>query len=338
MSTLSDLRRAAANVVLTGLSEEALRDGFACRVASYPFGGFIFFDRNAKTRESLRALTDRLRACYPQLPPILAIDQEGGSVMRLREGVEALPPASDLGATEDEGLCERIGTRCAFDLRRAGCNLNFAPVLDLAVEPRNTVVGSRAFGSDPRIVARLAGAFARGLENGGVVATFKHFPGHGSTIVDSHVALPVVELDEVTLRARDLLPFTILAPRARAMMTAHVVVPALDAQLPATLSPRVHSILREEFGFKGVCFTDCLQMAAIADVVGSVEGAIAALRAGADMAIVSHNLDLAVEVVERIECAVEGGELSWDRLSQASGRVDALRSQLAPPLESTDSR
>lgn len=323
-ASLSDL---AASVVVTGVREEDACDE---RWSAYPFGGFIFFDRNTESLPALRALTDRLRARY-DLAPILAIDQEGGRVMRLREGVAPMPSAAEIGG--DAARAERIGARCAGDLRRAGCNLDFAPVLDLAVDPRNTVIGDRSFGSDPHVVTESARAFARGLESGGVVATYKHFPGHGATAIDSHHGLPVIALDESTLRSRDLVPFAAVASSARAMMTAHVVVAALDSEYPATLSSRIlTTLLREELGFDGVCFTDCLQMAAIVSEYASAEGAWRALRAGADALTVSHDPTLAVAIVQRVVRAVKEGDLALERLQEAAGRLERLRLQLQPPL------
>ncbi len=172
-----------------------------------------------------------------------------------------------IGAAGDIGACERLGTLLGRDLARLGISVDFAPVADLALEPANTVIGSRAYGSDPLAVGRFAGAFARGLETGGVAAALKHFPGHGSTSVDSHLALPHVAIDEATLRARDLQPFAacISGGAAQIVMAAHVVVDALDPLLPASLSPRILTgLLRDELGFEGVTCTDCLQMDAIA--------------------------------------------------------------------------
>src|SRR5579884_3467391 len=221
----------------------------------------------------------------------------------------------------------------AFDLRRAGVNVNYAPVLDLMLMKMNTVIGSRAFGDDPQRVIAFAGAFARGMQSQGIVPTFKHFPGHGSTEVDSHLDLPVVDLPEERLRARDLAPFAQLLPGAQAVMTAHIVVQSLDPHLPATLSPRLLTdVLRDEIGFTGVCFTDCMQMNAIADSVGSAEGAVQALIAGADCVLVSHSVDCALESLDRVVWAVEQGRLPRGRLEQAHARVRRLRAGLQAPL------
>lgn len=324
------LHALAASVVVTGVHEQDLDDA---DLAPYQFGGFVLFDRNAASLAELRAFTDRLRKRYPNAPPILAIDQEGGRVMRVRNGVSPMPSAAELGATRDTRLAAAVGARCAYDLRRAGCNLNLAPVLDLDLDPKNEVIGDRSFGGDAELVTQMARAFARAMEDGGIVATYKHFPGHGATAVDSHESLPVVDADERTLRARDLTPFAAVAPEARAFMTAHVIVTALDPGIPATLSPRILGhLLRNELGFRGVCFTDCLQMRAIANDPGTVEGAVRALRAGADALTVSHDPRLAVAIVERVARAVQEKELPVERLREASARVATLRAQLADPI------
>lgn len=325
---MDDLRRLAASVVVTGVHDE---DMHGAVLRDYAFGGYVFFGRNAASVYELRSLTDELRAKYAQ-PPLLAIDQEGGRVMRLREGVAPMESAAALGARDDEGHAELVGAQCAYDLRRAGCNLDFAPVLDLAVDPENTVIGDRSFGSNPQAVTRVASAFARGLESGGVIATYKHFPGHGATAVDSHEDLPILDADEATLRARDLVPFATVAREAHAMMAAHVVTP-FDPSVPASLSASVlQALLRDELGFGGVCFTDCLEMGAVAQSIGSVDAGLRALRAGADGLLVSHQPQLAAAIAERIARAVEENELSRERLDEAARRMHSLRELLQPPL------
>jgi beta-N-acetylhexosaminidase len=166
-----------------------------------------------------------------------------------------------------------------------------------------------------------------------MIPTFKHFPGHGSTEVDSHLDLPVIDLDETTLRERDIVPFAQLLPHAEAIMTAHIVVRAFDPERPATISSRaLTELLRNEIGFHGVCFTDCMQMDAIARGIGSAPGAVEALVAGADCVLVSHSIDIAEESIDRIVTAVESGHLSRARLEEAYERVNALRAKLKPPL------
>lgn len=328
---MTDVRTLAAGVICTGFDGTQLDEDLERRLRALPLAGLILFARNITSLSQTRALTDRIRAIYGN--PIVAIDQEGGRVARLRDGVEELPAMLAVTAAGDTSLAERAGEQLGFDLRRAGVNIDYAPVLDLALFRMNTVIGARSFGDDPQHVARFGGAIARGLRAQGMIPTFKHFPGHGSTAVDSHLDLPVIDLDEMTLRERDLAPFAQLLPDAEAIMTAHIVVRALDRDRPATISPRILTgVLRHEIGFKGVCFTDCMQMEAIAKGVGTAVGAVEALVAGADCVLISHSIDLAQESIDRIVAAVETGYLSRARLQEAYDRITALRASLKPPL------
>ncbi len=323
----------ARSVIAVGFDGNRVEDAPLAELRAFAPGAVILFGRNTGPADALRALVAELRALTP-LPPLIAVDQEGGRVARIGDAVAQLPAAMAVGAAGDVAACERLGMLLGRDLARLGISVDFAPVADCAVEPANTVIGTRAYGSDPLMVGRFAGAFARGLETGGVAAALKHFPGHGSTTVDSHLALPHVELDEATLRARDLQPFAacISGGAAEIVMAAHVVVDALDPLLPASLSPRILTgLLRDELGFEGVACTDCLQMDAIARAPGTVAAAVAALVAGADLLLVSHSLALANEAADAIVAAVKAGTLSLERLREAADRVRALRERYATP-------
>ncbi len=333
---IADLRALAGGVVCTGFDGTALDADFEAALRELPLAGLILFGRNVESVAQTRALTERIRAVFAEVSPvapIVAIDQEGGRVVRLRAGVEEIPSMMALSATNDSDLAWRAGEQIAFDLLRAGVNLDLAPVLDLALQRNNTAIGARSFGSDPRFVAEFAGAVAAGMRAAGIVPTYKHFPGHGSTAVDSHIDLPVIEDDIETLRGRDLLPFLLLLPGAQAVMTTHIVFKALDSALPATLSPRIlTSLLRDDVGFNGVCFTDCMQMNAIAKSVGTCAGAVLAIAAGADCILISHSIDLARQCVEAIVSAVREGRLPSARLQDAFDRTSGLRHSLAAPL------
>lgn len=328
---MTDVHSLAAGVVCVGFEGTRIEPELEQILREAPFAGLILFGRNVESLEQARALTDRIRELIDN--PIIAIDQEGGRVARLRDNVEEIPAMLAVAAAGDTDLAERAGAQLAFDLRRAGVNVDYAPVLDLMLMRMNTVIGARAFGDDPQQVIRFADAFARGLRSQGIIPTFKHFPGHGSTEVDSHLDLPAIDLDEQTLRSRDLVPFAALLPNAEALMTAHIIVRSLDAQRAATVSPRILTgLLRDEIGFNGVCFTDCMQMDAIAKGVGTTEGAVQAVIAGADCVLISHRIDLALESIVRIVEAVGTGRLSRERLEEAHARVQALRARLQPPL------
>jgi beta-N-acetylhexosaminidase len=321
-------RELAASVVMVGIDGHDLDDAFREAYARSPFAGVILFGRNVQSLEQLRALNDKIRALHdPQ--PLVAIDQEGGPVARLQRGVEELPPMMALGATGSSELCEQAGEQLAFDLRRVGVTIDFAPVLDLAIDPLNTVIGSRAFGGDPRRVSELATAFIRGMERGGMLAVGKHFPGHGATALDSHLELPVIEATEEVMRERELLPFAVIAART-SLMAAHVLARAFDPKMPASVSPRLLTgLLRDEWHYDGAVFTDCLTMQAIARDYegGTVGGAAAAISAGADCALISQDVELAERAVDEIVKRV-----APQRLREASQRMMRLRMSVQPPI------
>ena len=320
----------ARDLIVTGVGTTRIN-------AALPrFGGYVFFAENGTSPAELRPLTDALRAREEEMdapPPVLAIDQEGGRVARLSDGVEPIPPMMALGAADSVELAQRAGEQIAFDLRRAGCTLNFAPVLDLALDAKNAVIGTRSLGDDPRRVTELASAVAAGLRNGGILPCYKHFPGHGCTAVDSHEALPEIMRDEATLRGADLVPFSTVAPEAIAIMTGHLRVTAFDAAQPATLSPRIATqLLRDELGFRGVLLTDDLEMRALG-AVASPQTAVAALEAGADLLLFGHDLDAATTAADAIAESVERGALSLHRLQEAHRRVERLRAHGSAPLD-----
>jgi beta-N-acetylhexosaminidase len=315
-------------VLCVGFDGATPEDAPLAELAVMQPGGILLFARNGTEVDSARALVDAVcDAIGGPLRPLVAIDQEGGRVARLRAGAVQMPSMMALGASGDAALAQRAGSAIADDLRRAGCTLDFAPVADLALEARSPVVGTRSFGDDPALAGALAAAVVTGLQAGGIAATLKHFPGHGATEVDSHVALPVVTAAAATLRARDLLVFAAgIAAGARAVMSGHVMVPAFDDQNPATLSYAIlTTLLRDEYGFTGVCFTDCLEMDAIARGVGTAQAAARAIAAGADCVIVSHHLEAARAARDAIVSGVESGQIPLARLQEAVARVDALR-------------
>jgi len=331
----SELRALAAGVLCVGFQDSSLTERTQSTLYELQPGAVILFARHTASFAQTRTLTDRLRSLLgANLTPVIAVDQEGGRVARLRDGVDQLPAMMALRATDDPALARLAGERIGLDLRRAGFNLNFGPVIDLAIHDSNTVIGARSFSDDPQTVIQFAGAFAAGMEAAGVVATYKHFPGHGSTAIDSHLALPHVEIDEDLLRRRDLVPFAALLPGARAVMTAHVVVKAFDPIHPATTSHAILTdLLRRQLNFKGVCFTDCMHMDAISKSIGTPQGAVQALAAGADCISITQHLNVCVEAVDHIVEAVERKILPLRRLEEAASRMRVLRETLQQPLE-----
>ena len=331
------LAAAARSIVAVGFDGARAADAPLDALRAFAPGALMLFGRNVGSPSELRALIAALRSSAAP-PPLICVDQEGGRVARIGEPFVQLPAAMAVGAAGDVDACERLGVLLGRELARLGVSVDFAPVADCALDRLNTVIGTRAYGADPLRVSRFAGAFARGLEHGGVAATLKHFPGHGATAVDSHLALPHVTVDEPTLRARDLVPFAAAVSGAAAalVMVAHVVVDALDPQRPASLSPRVMRLLRDELGFDGAICTDCLQMDAIVGTIGTPAGAVAALAAGADLLVISHSLEVAQAAVAAIVAAVEDGAIPQARLLEAAQRVRALRERYATPAPTGD--
>ena len=266
----------------------------------YAFGGFILFRENCCEPQQISSLCRSLWETAPDEPPFLAIDQEGGRVHRLPPPFTHFPAAAHIGRRCDPDLAYRCGRATAAELKVAGLNLNFAPVLDVNSNPTNPVIGDRSFGSDPQQVIDSSPVWTRGLCDGGVIPCGKHFPGHGDTGEDSHIALPVVEKSLDELKAVELAPFVrACADQMEALMTAHVLYRALDPDLPATLSGRiVTALLRHQLGYDGVVFSDDLEMKAISANFAPEEAAALALRADVDVVLFCHDLAKAVEVFE----------------------------------------
>lgn len=265
-------------------------------------GGLILFARNIEDPRQVRELCASIRAMRPDL--LLAVDQEGGRVQRLRNGFVRLPAMRALADNNDaEQLAEHCGWLMATEVLAVGLDLSFAPVLDLDHQ-RSAVVGSRSFEGDAELATRLAGAFIRGMDAAGMAATGKHFPGHGWAEADSHVAIPVDERSLDEIRAKDLIPFQRLSQQLAAVMPAHVIYPQVDSG-PAGFSRRwLQEILRGELGFDGVIFSDDLSMAG-AHVVGDAASRIeAALNAGCAMGLVCNDrasAELALGALQRLK-------------------------------------
>ena len=288
-------------------------------------GGVVLFASNVRDAEQLRELTAALREDQPAL--LVGLDEEGGDVTRLEvaDG-SSYPSALGLGYVDDLELTGAVAGAIAADLAFAGVNLNLAPVADVNTNPLNPVIGVRSFGSDPALVARHVAAFVRGTQALGVAACAKHFPGHGDTHADSHLELPVVDRVETA-------PFAeAIRAGVRSIMTAHLLVPALDAE-PATMSRAIlGDLLRGELGFDGVAISDAVDMRAIAGTVGVEEGAVRALAAGVDAVCLGPAVDRdgIAGVHAAVVDAVGSGRLGEDRLAEAARRVSDLAAWARP--------
>lgn len=295
--------------------------------ARYTPGGMILFARNLEDPAQIIELTNGLQTRSPHAPLLIAIDQEGGRVSRLPTGFTIFPPCGLVGACRSEELAYAAAAVTAAELRAVGVNMNMAPVLDVHSNPDNPIIGDRAYGTEPDVVAELGVAAIRGFQGKGIVACGKHFPGHGDTSTDSHKELPVVKASAEVLFERELPPFRrAIAEGLASIMTAHVVYPALDAQRPATLSPAILTgLLREQLGFDGVVVTDDLEMHAIVDHHGIGDAAVQAFLAGADILLICKDHDRAVAAMEAVRKAVESGIISPDRVDTSVRRIMQLK-------------
>ena len=294
------------------------------RRAAAGLGGVVLYGRNVADRDQLAGLTASLHDERPAL--LIAIDEEGGDVTRLEAKTGSSYPGNlALGAAGDPGLTHDVAMAMGAELSAAGIDLDLAPDADVNSNPSNPVIGTRSFGSEAALVAAHTSAWVEGLQSAGVAACAKHFPGHGDTSVDSHLALPVVTEDP---HKRALAPFqAAIASGVRAIMSAHILVPAID-DVPGTVSSRMMTdVLRGELRFQGLAITDGLEMRGLSDEYGVAEGAVRALIAGCDALCIGGGLaDEAVvaEVTAAIVAAVEAGRLSEERLAEAGGRIDHL--------------
>ncbi len=321
---MSELERLASACIFPGAAGLIAPDWLR-REVSAGLGGVVLFSRNVRDREQLAELTGAIHG--ERADVLIGIDEEGGDVTRLEAAEGSSYPGNlALGAADDVELTERVAASIGAELAGAGVNVDLAPVADVNTNPRNPVIGVRSFGSDPALVARHTAAFVDGLQRKGVVACAKHFPGHGATDADSHLELPTVFRSLEELRGEELVPFrAAIAAGVRSIMTAHILVPAVD-DVPATISPvHLHGLLREELGYDGVVITDALEMRAISATVGVEQGAILALAAGADALCLGHDLegDAVTSVRGAIVAAVRDGRLPEERLAEAAGRVHA---------------
>ena len=331
-------------LVMVNIAGRDLDDEQARFLREHRIRAVVLFRENLGTEAEVRSLTRRL---HEVLGPraLIGIDQEGGAVVRATFLPQA-PSAMALGAAGDEVRARHVGAAVARGLRSLGFNWNFAPVLDVNDNPANPVIGERSFGADPARVARLAGAWMDGALAEKVACCVKHFPGHGDTQVDSHLDLPVVDKPRAALEAVELAPFHALRERAPAMMTAHILYPALDRAHPATLSHAIlGDVLRAQWRYDGVVITDSLVMQAIHQRYGHARAAVLALQAGADMVMALGTRADQQAAVDAIAAALSEGSVAPAAADAARNRLDRLAARFpvtlddySPAARDTDAR
>jgi beta-N-acetylhexosaminidase len=305
-------------------------------------GGVTLFaiNGNVPGTERLAALTAELRKAGD---PIITIDEEGGDVTRLAHTTGSpYPGNAALGAVDDPDLTRRVHLSLGAELGAVGVNMDFAPTVDVNTADDNPIIGTRAFGADPALVARHAAAAVAGLQEAGVAACAKHFPGHGATREDSHLEVPVVDADLELLDRRELVPFrAAIEAGAKAVMTGHLNLPAITEGTPATLShAAITGLLREYLGYRGAVVTDALDMHGASGEIGIPEAAVRALNAGADLLCLgSKEYEESVRaIIDAIVAAVRSGQLPLERLAEAAERTERLKAWLAGSSPATVDR
>ena len=326
----SGIRRDIGQLLIASIPATTIPAEVRSLAREFQLGGVILFARNIEAPAQIAELSRDVQSLATDRPLWVSVDQEGGRVARLRAPFTEWPPMAVLGRSGDPGLASRFAAALAAELKAVGITLDYAPVLDIHTNPKNPVIGTRALADDAAMVGTLGAAIVRGLQDNGVAACGKHFPGHGDTSVDSHDELPLVEHSLDRIRRVECVPFhEAIRADVAFIMTAHLLVPSLDEEKPATLSRRiVYGLLREELGFEGVILSDDLEMEALARTHAAPDAAVQAIAAGCDGVLVcrarvqdrSQDIEVQAAVLEALVHAVEDGRIPYKRLEDALSR------------------
>ena len=324
------LAEKAGQVVICGLKGYEIDSDVTSLIQDSKVGGVILFAKNIKDSTQLATITNSIKnLSNPEIPPIIAIDEEGGMVSRMPSDIESMPSAYSIAQTGSTDLCYQSGEIIGKQLNALGLSTGFSPVLDIWSNPDNMIISSRAYGTTPEDVSTYATQAMLGLKSQEVIPVGKHFPGHGDTLDDSHYSLPVITKTKSELESYEFIPFkTAIDNGIPAIMVGHLLCTDIDSTYPASLSKTmVTGILKTELGFNGVVFTDDLTMDAIDNQYSVEDAGVMALNAGCDMLLVCHGYDNATNTINNIISAVENGTLSESRLNDAVYRILKLKSE-----------
>ncbi len=321
--SLRDIRKHVGQLAIAGFDGLSIPADLRALAREFDLGGVIYFARNVESPEQVAELSREARSLARELPLWVSVDQEGGRVARLKAPFTLWPPMLTLGRSGDTELAARFARALAAELKAVGISLDFTPVLDINTNPRNPVIGDRALAERAEDVARFGRVIIETLQSEGVAACGKHFPGHGDTSTDSHLELPLIEHSPDRLEAVEFVPFrAAIDAGVSSIMSAHILVPSLDAERPATLSPTIiDGLLKKKLGFKGLVVSDDLGMKAIASRYGIPEATTEAVAAGCDVALLCNmTVETQVAALEAIIRATEQDTLPATRVEDALTR------------------
>ncbi len=329
------IRQKVGQLMMFGFEGKTPSKDIINLIASHGVGSLILFSRNIGHKEEVKQLTEELqkiakKAHHPS-PLIIATDQENGIVRRLNEGTTEFPGSMLLGAADDEDATYQIAKATAKELNTLGLNMNLAPVLDINNNPYNPIIGVRSFGEEPAAVIKHSRAVIKGFQEEGMIAVGKHFPGHGDTDIDSHLDIPIIKHSLERINGIEFQPFIhAFEQNIDSIMLSHIYFPEIEEKevVPTSVSSKMVHILRNQLGFTGMIMTDCMEMRAISNTVGTVEGAVKALKAGVDMIMISHSYHLQIETIEAIISAIDKGEIDEKVVDEAVNRVLKLKKKL----------
>lgn len=323
------LEEKAGQLLIVGFKGTFLNDRTKSYINDLKVGGLILFDRNIESKGQIIGLVEEIKGSNAEedIPLFLCIDEEGGSISRLPKEYRRLSDPFQIGETNDVDIAFQFGQLLGNRVKGLGLNLNFAPVLDIHSNPDNPVIGKRAYGTNPERVSDIGLEVAKGIRNSSIIPAVKHFPGHGDTSTDSHLELPIIDKSLEELRNFELIPFEdAIENNIEMIMMAHILLPSLDKDYPATLSKKiVHDLLRDEMGYEGVIVSDDMTMGAIVNNFTLEDACIDFLKAGGDILLVCHGEDNPRIVFDKIIDAVEIGELSMEEIDEKVYRILELK-------------
>jgi beta-N-acetylhexosaminidase len=333
--SMKDVRRHAGQLAIAGFAGHSIPTDLKLLAREFDLGGIILFARNVAEPEQVADVARDARAMAIELPLWVSTDQEGGRVARLKSPFTVWPPMMTLGRSGDEKLTERFARALAAELRAVGISLDYTPVLDILSNSANPAIGDRSLSARAEDVARLGSVIVRTLQAEGIAACGKHFPGHGDTATDSHHELPVVEHPPDRFERVEFVPFrAAIEADVASIMTAHILIPSIDPERPATLSPQiVDGMLKKSLGFGGLVLTDDLAMKAISDRYGTADATVLAIAAGCDAVLLcGTEQEAQAGAIEAVIHAVEKGTLPLKRVEDALARHRRVKERfLAPP-------